>query len=202
MAVAAPRVTAAAGRVSLTVSAEEAPERLRLHNLSPLKGSRKQKQRLGRGYGGKGVSTTPHAGIPLPHTPSSRKSNWLFQGCWRPNERRRSASRAVPGSSNTTGCAHHAAPTLASNSRPSHDIPIAPHSSLSFFHSDNKQCPIHLYEATAADLLRSPLSTGWHVRVRYARAERAVGPRRAAGVRGRADAPVPALPQAQGHRGW
>ena len=55
--VAAPRAVAS-GRVTLTVSAKEAevPERLRLHNLSPLQGSRKKKQRLGRGYGGKGVS--------------------------------------------------------------------------------------------------------------------------------------------------
>ena len=45
---------AVAGRSGLTVVAEE--ERLRLHNLSPLKGSRQKKTRKGRGYGAGQVS--------------------------------------------------------------------------------------------------------------------------------------------------
>ena len=53
------RVTAAAPKaakaVSLTVKAD-GEDRLRLHNLSPLKGSRKAKTRKGRGYGAGQVS--------------------------------------------------------------------------------------------------------------------------------------------------
>ena len=53
------RVTAAAPKaakaVSLTVRAD-GEERLRLHNLSPLKGSRKKPTRKGRGYGAGQVS--------------------------------------------------------------------------------------------------------------------------------------------------
>jgi large subunit ribosomal protein L15 len=49
MATVAPK--AAGKKVGLRLVAEEGSERLRLHNLSPLQGSRKKKTRKGRGYG-------------------------------------------------------------------------------------------------------------------------------------------------------
>lgn len=57
--------TAAACRVqpfrvarSVAVRAEAEPERLRLHNLSPQKGSRRDEKRKGRGYGGHQVCSS------------------------------------------------------------------------------------------------------------------------------------------------
>ena len=44
-------VVARAAPVTLGVSASADDERLRLHNLSPLPGSRQKKKRIGRGYG-------------------------------------------------------------------------------------------------------------------------------------------------------
>jgi large subunit ribosomal protein L15 len=41
----APRATV------MSVVADASEERVRLHNLTPLKGSRQRKQRIGRGYG-------------------------------------------------------------------------------------------------------------------------------------------------------
>lgn len=37
--------------MSVTAVADASEERVRLHNLAPLKGSRQRKQRIGRGYG-------------------------------------------------------------------------------------------------------------------------------------------------------
>ena len=71
------RVTAAAPKaakaVSLTVKAD-GEDRLRLHNLSPLKGSRKAKTRKGRGYGAGQVSilVPSYMNLSRTHTPCHR----------------------------------------------------------------------------------------------------------------------------------
>lgn len=49
--------------VRLDVSAAATEERLRLHNLSPQKGSRRDEKRKGRGYGGHQVGTEQGAGV-------------------------------------------------------------------------------------------------------------------------------------------
>lgn len=43
---------------SVVVRADAEPERLRLHNLSPQKGSRRDEKRKGRGYGGHQVCSS------------------------------------------------------------------------------------------------------------------------------------------------
>jgi hypothetical protein len=77
------RVTAAAPKaakaVSLTVKAD-GEDRLRLHNLSPLKGSRKAKTRKGRGYGAGQVS------ILVPSTESFADAHACHRAPLSPND--------------------------------------------------------------------------------------------------------------------
>lgn len=97
---------AVAGRSGLTVVAEE--ERLRLHNLSPLKGSRQKKTRKGRGYGAGQVSV--------------RDSRRAIGKATRGNpSRQRPPSSEDPKSKSTQGDTYLlfiAVPTLTAPSRP------------------------------------------------------------------------------------
>ena len=90
-----PRPAAARAPVSLTVRASD-DERLRLHNLSPLKGSRQKKTRKGRGYGA-GQGGTCGFGMRGQKARSGRGTRPGFEGGQTPMYRRFPKLKGIAG---------------------------------------------------------------------------------------------------------
>ena len=86
---------AARAPVSLTVRASD-DERLRLHNLSPLKGSRQKKTRKGRGYGA-GQGGTCGFGMRGQKARSGRGTRPGFEGGQTPMYRRFPKLKGIAG---------------------------------------------------------------------------------------------------------